>query len=439
MLKLISITFLLFLFSCKPNTASEGVSPSTSPSPSPTPSPAPAPSPTPAPTGWVATPGALTNGTWHDPAELPDVGHAGAYGGIAVAPNNDVYLFYQTGAFPNENLQSVIRRSGGSSWSAEYFVANRCRLANVYFDNNQPYIATESGGSAVVYTSANYTNNAPQVVTWNMQQCFQASDGNPDGYGVYGNAFLTKYQSNFHLFHTYLYYSAVTGASLWGMNLISQSASAWPAAGSFGTPLDNYKLVPYIIFPHGATGAYNDGAGKFLAFSKIALRSTDSAANFSQIMNSGTDANDLNGVIATCQNSADGSIVVANRYFASMSYKLALWGTQDFGSNFYKLNELSYGSEPKRGTMTCTKNLIIFAYTIDSGSGEKEIHYSKSADGGQTWSAAATLVDVTNANANPTYSVGSLALSSNTSGTVVVTYSVVEGNTHRGVYVKEFY
>lgn len=401
-------------------------------SPTPSPGPGPSPSPDPSPGGWIATPGNIPDGTWHDPAVAPDASHAGAYGGLGYAPNGDLYFFYETGTYPNENLKNVIRRAASSTWSAEYAVGQRMRTAELYFDGANAYVAGESGGSVSLYKSTNFSNNAPATVTWNSDAYYQAADSNNNGDGVYGPAYLVKEGSNFFLFHSYLYYSVVTGASLYGMNVVSQTGGVWPASGTLGAPLDNYNLVSIFSYPRGAAGAYSNGAGTFLAFSKIAVKSTDGGATFSQFMNSGTAANDLTGVLTSCKNPTDGSILVANYY----SGNIAIWGTQDFSTTITKLT--TFAATPKRGAMACIDNLLVLAYT-SGPTYENYINVVKSVDGGATWSAPVTLIDVTNAGTNSSYTVGSLSLAAGPSGEMTLGYSVVNGNAHQGAYIKEFY
>lgn len=396
---------------------------------SPAPSPAPA---NPAPGGWTATPGNIPDGSWHDPAIAPDPSHAGAYGGIGYAPNGDLYFFYETGTFPNEDLKNVIRRAASSTWSAEHAVGQRLRTANLYFEGSEAYLTGESGGSVTVYKSVNFTNNAPAAVSWNMETYYQAADPNSNGDGVYAPAYLVKEGADFFLFHSYLYYSAVTGASLYGMNVVSQASGVWPAVGGLGSPLDNYNLVSIFSYPRAAAGAYSNGAGVFLAFSKIALKSTDGGATFSQIMNSGVSAEDLTGVLTTCKNPTDNSILVANYY----SGHIAVWGTQDFSTTVNKLT--TFAATPMRGAMACIENLLVLAYT-KGPTYENYIDVVKSVDGGITWSAPVTVVDATSGGANPSYTIGSIGLAASASGDMTLGYSVVSGTTHLGAYIKEFY
>lgn len=426
------LIFVLIGYGCTVKKETETSSLSPSPAPAPAPDPTPSPAPDPLPSGWVATPGNIPDGSWHDPAVAPDATHAGAYGGLGYAPNGDLFFFYETGTYPNENLINVIRRAASSTWSAEHSVGQRLRTAELYFDGANAYVAAESGGSVSIYKSTNFSNNAPSTVTWNSDAYFQAADSNSNGDGVYGPAYLVKEGSNFFLFHSYLYYSNVTGASLYGMNVVSQTGGAWPASGTVGAPLDNYNLVSIFSYPRAAAGAYSNGAGTFLAFSKIAVKSTDGGATFSQIMNTGSGADDLTGVLTSCKNPTDGSILIANYY----SGNIAIWGTQDFSTTITKLT--TFAGTPKRGSMACIDNLLVLAYT-SGPTYENYINIVKSVDGGNTWSAPSTLIDVTNAGANPSYTVGSVNLAASASGDMTLGYSVVSGTTHLGAYIKEFY
>lgn len=116
---------------------------------------------------------------------------------------------------------------------------------------------------------------------------------------------------------------------------------------------------------------------------------------------------------------------------------MAIWGTPDFSTSFFKLKTQA-GVTPYRGTMACIKNIIVLAYTTGATT-ETNIDYIKSTDGGATWSAPATLIDATSSGTNPTYTIGSLQLAASASGDLTLGYSLVSGNTHHGAFIKEFY
>jgi hypothetical protein len=193
------------------------------------------------------------------------------------------------------------------------------------------------------------------------------------------------------------------------------------------------------------TGAFQDGSGHVFVMSSRTYRSTDYGQNFTQIQNSGVGQDDLNGVIAAAQNPTDNSIILANEYAAGGNYYLRIWGTRDYGATFSSMKDFLVGGQMFHGAMANIQNLVVLAVTtgttdLDGTALETGISIMTSYDGGVTWSALTSLVDATSGGAHPTYTIGSLKLTANpNNGRVVMLYSLLNGTTRQGIYLKEFY
>jgi hypothetical protein len=204
--------------------------------------------------------------------------------------------------------------------------------------------------------------------------------------------------------------------------------------------------VPYVSANHGVTGAFQSNTGEVLVLSSLAFRSTDSGQNFTRIKNTDLEEYNLNGIIAASQNSTDGSIIIANVYSPSYAVsRLKIWGTRDYGATFSSMADLPLGNQFFHGALAAHENLIVLAVAtgttdlsgvaVDTG-----ISVMTSYDGGVTWSTLTQLVDATSGGANPNYSLGSLKLTANpNTGAVVLMYSLMNGTTRQGIYLKEFY
>jgi hypothetical protein len=376
---------------------------------------------------WTPAAGNLAGGIWRDPASAPDPTHQGAYGGIAYAPNGDLYLFYDTGTAPNEVLKNVIRRNNSTSWSSEFGVDTRLRTAHLYFSaSGTLYLCTESGGSVFLYTSTSFSSLS---VTWNLSNYFQANDGNPDLVTTFGNAFMTADGSNLNLFYSYLYYNAVVGAEEYGLQYQLQSGAAWPPNGAYGKNMDTTGLVNYQFYPHGVEGAFQDTQGNILALSSHAYRSTNHGSSFTKILSGGAPELSLDGVSGSSQNPTDKSIILGNFYHKNgqlnQPWLFAIWGSKDYGATMTNLNTVPGGGSPYRARIVATQNLIVAAFTIDGG--------------GLTWSSPTELVDATSGG-QAGYTLGSVELTANSSnGHVALAYTLLHGATFEGAYVKEFY
>jgi hypothetical protein len=359
---------------------------------------------------------------------------------VSYAPNGDLYLFYDTGTFPSDTMVGKVRRDGGSAWSSASSIGTRLHSAKVYYDGTgKPYLATENAGNVNIYSSSNFSAATP---TWDLDRYYPVNESNTSGLYPFANAFIVSDGTNLSLYFTYLYYNAVTGASLWGLQNMVQTNGVWPSSGLSGTSVDGPNQRPYSVWPHGASGAYADSSGNVLALSHMAFRSTDHGASFARVMNTGDDTTGLGGVSGSCQNSADSSVILGNFSQASMAspWSFSIWGTRDLGATFSVLTTISNVGTAYRAALACVQNLIVAAYTIDGGGGESKLYTIVSSDGGATWSAPSLLVDATSGGTNPSYTFADISLTANTtSGSIALMYSLVDNLTPHGVYIKEFY
>ena len=386
---------------------------------------------------WVGASGTLSGSIWHAPAVDPDPTHIYAYGGVNYAPNGDLYLLYNDS---NNQLNAIIRRNGGSQWTTASAFALGQRMANVYFSAaGVPWVTTEDGSLAYIYTSANYGN---ATVNWTTNINFSASDGNVQGAGAYDNAFITMNGTDLNLYYTDASWNTVTGGNQFTVFSVKQSTGTWGMGAVL--PSGRSTTVYTSNYPHGMTGAFQDTAGNVLVLFSGAFRSTDYGQNFTQMMNTYVDQNDLNGVIAASQNTTDNSIIIANTYYPGVSYgvyAMRVWGTKDYGATYASLVDIPLSSAPFHGAIVTIKNLVVLAVTTKNGSGlESNLSVMTSYDGGSTWSALTQIVDATSGGVNSNYTFGSLKLTANpNTGAAVLMYSLVNGAVRHGIYLKEFY
>ena len=187
-------------------------------------------------------------------------------------------------------------------------------------------------------------------------------------------------------------------------------------------------------------GAFQDQSGNLLVLSNVALRSTDGGATFTQVMNSGVAANDLTQVSGAAQNPTDGSIIVGNIDHSGGSSTLIVWGTRDYGAQFSRLTSTSNISTAYQVKIASIENRVVLAITTQGISGESNLFTMHSEDGGSTWSPLSCLSDATSAGAHPTYTIGSVNMTTDPNTcSIALAYSIVDGNAHKGVYLKEFH
>jgi hypothetical protein len=94
---------------------------------------------------------------------------------------------------------------------------------------------------------------------------------------------------------------------------------------------------------------------------------------------------------------------------------------------------------PFRARIATFSNLMVAVVTVNGGAGESLLKEMHSFDYGATWSALTSLVDATSGG-HPTWTLGSVEMTTNTAdGAVALAYSLVNGTTHQGAYLKEFF